>query len=557
MLQPTERPVNIASALVEMAATRPDGTAIVCPWGRRGGELSYAQLDRRSTAVARGLAAYGIGRGTRTALMVRPGLDLFVLVFGLFKAGAVPVLVDPGIGLRHLRRSLDRAAPEAFIGVPAAHMARIVLGWARSSLRRLVTVGVRLGWGGTDLATLEADGAGEGGLEIATDGSDEVAAIVFTSGSTGPPKGVVYRHSNFLAQIEAIRQALGIEPGEIDLPTFPLFALFDPALGMTTIVPDMDPTRPARVRPQNVIGPIHEYGVTNMFGSPAILDTVSRWGAPRGVKLPSLRRVLSAGAPVSPRVIERFSQMLPAGAQIFTPYGATEALPVAVIGGIEILGETRRASETGAGTCVGRPVPSVDVQVITTDDGPIANWCDARIVAAGEIGEIVVAGPQVTREYWKAPEHDRRGKIADGTVVRHRMGDLGWMDDRGRLWFCGRKAHRVVTPQGPMYTVPCEAVFNTHAAVRRSALVGVEINGLVVPVLVVERDPLAARRRTARLVAELLEIAGGHQHTESIQRILFYRHLPVDIRHNSKIDRARLARWAARKLGGKPAVVGS
>jgi acyl-coenzyme A synthetase/AMP-(fatty) acid ligase len=294
-----------------------------------------------------------------------------------------------------------------------------------------------------------------------------------------------------------------------------------------------------------------------MFGSPAILDTVSRWGAPRGVKLPSLRRVLSAGAPVSPRVIERFSQMLPAGAQIFTPYGATEALPVAVIGGIEILGETRRASETGAGTCVGRPVPSVDVQVITTDDGPIANWCDARIVAAGEIGEIVVAGPQVTREYWKAPEHDRRGKIADGTVVRHRMGDLGWMDDRGRLWFCGRKAHRVVTPQGPMYTVPCEAVFNTHAAVRRSALVGVEINGLVVPVLVVERDPLAARRRTARLVAELLEIAGGHQHTESIQRILFYRHLPVDIRHNSKIDRARLARWAARKLGGKPAVVGS
>jgi acyl-CoA synthetase (AMP-forming)/AMP-acid ligase II len=539
---------NIADFLPEMAARQPEATAIVCPWGRRGGRLTYRQLEERTNHIARGLESIGIGRGVRTVLMVPPGLDLFALAFALFKAGAVPVLVDPGIGLKHLGACLGNAQPEAFIGVSKAHAARVVLGWARDTVRTRVTVGRRWFWGGETLESVEALGAARPETKIAATAADDVAAIVFTSGSTGPPKGVVYRHGNFAAQVEAIREAYGIEPGEVNLPTFPLFALFDPALGMTTVVPDMDPTRPARVDPAKIIEPIREFGVTTMFGSPALLDTVGRWGVEHGVTLPTLRRVISAGAPVSPQVIERFQSMLTGDAAIHTPYGATESLPVATTSSHEILGETRHATDRGAGTCVGRPVPTIEAAVIEIDDGPIDRWSESLQIKTGEIGEIVVKGPQVTREYFNAPLHTALAKIDDGGGVRHRMGDLGYFDENGRLWFCGRKSQRVRAAGGDLYTVPCESVYNTHPEVYRTALVGVGEPGNQRPVLCVELEKNVSNTDHKRLRGELLEIGAAFDHTRMVKTILFHPGFPVDIRHNAKIGRSTLAAWAAPRI---------
>jgi acyl-CoA synthetase (AMP-forming)/AMP-acid ligase II len=539
---------NIADFLPEMAAKQPDATAIICPWGRRGGRLTYARLEERTNHIARGLKSIGIGRGVRTVLMVPPGLDLFALAFALFKAGAAPVLVDPGIGLRHLKACLENAQPAAFIGVSKAQAARVVLGWARDSVRTTVTVGRRWFWGGKTLESVEAQGESMPTNAIAATQASDIAAIVFTSGSTGPPKGVVYRHSNFSAQVEAIRDAYGIEPGEVNLPTFPLFALFDPALGMTTVVPDMDPTRPARVDPNKIVEPIREFSVTTMFGSPALLDTVGRWGVEHGVTLPTLRRVISAGAPVSPTAIERFQSMLTGDAAIHTPYGATESLPVTTTSSREILSETRHATDRGAGTCVGRPVPSIEASVIGIDDRPIPIWNDNLKVAAGEIGEIVVKGPQVTLEYFNQPAHTALAKIADGDRVRHRMGDLGYFDENGRLWFCGRKSQRVQTSVGDLYTVPCESVFNTHPDVYRTALVGVGEPGAQRPVLCVELENTVSGSHHDRVRGELLEIGSRFDHTRSILTVLFHPGFPVDIRHNAKIGRSELAAWAAPRI---------
>jgi len=549
---------NIASHLVNMARRQPEATAIIVPWGRRGGSLTYGQLDDRSSRIARGLERMGIGPGVRTALMVQPGLDLFALAFALFKCRAIPVLIDPGIGIKNMKSCLERARPEAFIGITKAHVARVVLGWGRGSLTKLVTVGPRLFWGGRTLKQIERLGA-DGPVEpiMPVSGADEEAAVVFTSGSTGPPKGVVYRHGNFAAQIEALREVYGFGPGEVNLPTFPLFALFDPALGMTTVIPEMDPTRPARARPEKIIGPINEFGVTTMFGSPALLDTVGRWGEAHGAAMPTMRRVISAGAPVAPRVIERFMTMLDEGAQIFTPYGATESLPVASIGSDEILSETRHQSEQGRGTCVGFPVPSAEVRVIETTDQPIETWDESLCVEVGTIGEIVVKGPQVTLDYFEEPEHTAKGKIKDGEAIRHRMGDLGFFDEKGRLWFCGRKAHRVIASEGTYYTVPCEGVFNAHPAVFRTALVGITRDDRVEPILIVELDREAGVPDLAVLTRELLEMGSRYEHTKPIAEVLFHKAFPVDIRHNAKINRALLASWAAEKLGGQPAVVGS
>ena len=547
--------MNVASFVLEPAHQQPDAPAIYTPVGRaRGGGTRYVhvtnrQLDVESDWLARGLESVGIGRGVRTALMVRPSIELFALTLALFKVGAIPVMVDPGIGLRRLRRCLAEAEPEAFIGIPPAHAARIALGWARATLRVTVTVGRRWFWGGPTLAALRARGRSQEPYKVAETRDDEEAAILFTSGSTGPPKGVVYRHENFAAQVEAIRGLGNIASGEIDLPTFPLFALFDPALGMTAVIPDMDPTRPGEVDPCKIIEAAEDFGATNMFGSPALLDTVGRYGVARGVKLSTLRRVISAGAPVPAAVMERFLRMLPDGAEVLTPYGATECLPVACISSREVLAETAAKTDLGAGVCVGTPVPSIELRIIAIDDGPIERWHAGLELPRGEIGEIAVRGRQATRGYYNRPEATRLAKIADPEGGSwHRMGDLGYLDPEGRLWFCGRKADRVKTAQGPLYTVPCEAVFDTHPKVRRTALVGVATDKGEEPVLCVELLSTGSRAERSAVTRGLLEIGARHPHTRPVRTILYHRGFPVDIRHNAKIGRPELARWATRRL---------
>jgi acyl-CoA synthetase (AMP-forming)/AMP-acid ligase II len=376
---------------------------------------------------------------------------------------------------------------------------------------------------------------------------------LFTSGSTGIAKGVVYTHAIFAAQVEILRRTYGIQPGEIDLPTFPLFALFAPALGMTAIIPDMDFTRPGRVDPRKIIEPIHDFGVTNLFGSPALIDRVGRYGVEHDIKLPTLRRVISAGAPVPAKVLERFARLLAPGVQIFTPYGATEALPVCSIGSDEILHETRFKTESGAGVCVGRPVHGIEVKIISISDGPIPIWSNDLPVKPGDIGEIVVQGPVVTKEYFHRPDATALAKIADpeagrGESFYHRMGDLGYLNDTGRVWFCGRKSQRVITSQGSMFTVPCEAVFNTHPQVRRTALVGVARNGTNRPVLCVEVEKNFRPIDLGKLKMELLALGASRPHTKGIQDILFHPAFPVDVRHNAKIFREKLAAWAAKRL---------
>jgi olefin beta-lactone synthetase len=547
--------VNIARHLPEMASRLPHHMAVVFPHGRdKAGRVSYthytcAQLDKRSDLIAAGLSALGVKRGLRTVLMVRPSLEFFELTFALFKIGAVPVLVDPGIGTKNLGQCLGEAAPEAFIGIPKAHLGRLLFGWGKKTLKTFVTVGRRLFWGGYSMAQVEAAGRAALPFDMAQTGGDDVAAILFTSGSTGVPKGAVYSHGNFAAQVESLRVTYGIKPGEMDLATFPLFGLFGPALGMTTIIPDMDATKPAEVDPRKINEAIENFGATNMFGSPALLNRVSAYGVEHGYKWDSLKRVISAGAPVPGDVLERVHKLLPDGVEVFTPYGATESLPVASIGSRIILKETFAKTGEGQGVCVGHPVEAVDVSMIEITDDAIENWSDATVLKAGEIGEIVVKGPRVTRTYFNRPESTKLAKIEDSDGgFYHRMGDLGYFDEDGRIWFCGRKAHRVCAGSKTYFTVPCEGVFNSHPAVYRSALVGPVIKGQVKPVLCVELNLSdAALKPLDTLRRELFELGKKFAPSGMVDTIKFHPGFPVDIRHNSKIFREKLKVWVEKE----------
>jgi acyl-CoA synthetase (AMP-forming)/AMP-acid ligase II len=537
-----------------MAAQSPDRPAVVVSRsrGRPGTSaracFTFADMERLSNRYANGLTQVGIARGMRVLMMVKPGVEFIGLTFALFKMGAVPVMIDPGMGLDRLLDCVRNVQARAFIGVPLAQAVRVLKPWSFAGVQHVVTVGRRWFWGGP---TLERLGRSASDIfDPVQTQADDVAAILFTSGSTGPAKGVVYEHGMFDAQVRMIQSQYGIEPGEIDLPAFPLFALFTTAMGMTAVVPDMNPSQPAKVDPRKIVQAIRDHSVTNTFGSPAMWHRIARYCVEKGVRLPTLKRILIAGAPVPPSLLEDLYQVLNEDADVHTPYGATESLPVSSICGKELLDECEEKTRAGAGTCVGAPTPGIDLRLIRITDEPIGEWRDDLLVPDGSYGEIVVAGPIVTKTYFGLPEADALAKIHDGDRIWHRIGDVGYRDDRGRIWFCGRKSHRVVTNGGPMFTECCEPIFNEHPEVHRSALVGVGPMGSQTPVLIVE--PLSGKvpygKRVQSLEQELLSLGQAHEHTRCIRRFLFHPAFPVDIRHNAKINREQLAVWAAERM---------
>ncbi|MFC5744516.1 fatty acid CoA ligase family protein [Actinomadura rugatobispora] len=515
--------------------------------GRAPRETTFAEMAVLADRTAAALARAGVRAGTRTAVMVPPGPELWAALLALARLRAVPVLVDPGLPFAAVRRCLDRARPEAFIGIPLAQAARLALGWGRSSARIVVTVGPgRLWWGRTidGLRAAAADDACSWPVPVL----DDLALIGFTSGSTGPPKGVPLRHRHLVAQLEGLDTLGALGPGVVMLSPFVPFALGATAFGATALIPDIDPRRPGRAKPAVLAADIRRHRVTAMFAPPALLDRLARHCSARGIVLDSLRHVLVAGAPLPIGTRERMRAALDDGARLVSVYGATECLPVAAIESRD-LARTAEATAAGEGTCLGVPLPGAEVRVIGVTDEPIARWSPDLEVPPGTVGEITVAGPAVGDPYLDDPGATALARIADGDRVWHRMGDLGRVDGEGRLWFAGRKSERVRTGGGDLYTDQVEPIFDALPGIARTALVGVGAASAQRPVLVVQPEPGATRAQRIRLAIRIRAAAARYPHTAGIRDVLFRRRLPVDARHESKIRRGELAGWAARRLG--------
>ena len=558
---------NVGLTLALTAQRTPDRIAVAAP---RSGQpkrladgqsleydrISFAQLDMTSNQVAIGVRKMGVQPGTRLALMVPPGIEFVKMVFGLFKAGVTVILIDPGMGRKNMIGCLAEAKPDGIVGIKRAHLVRWLFRKKFPNCKKNVVVG---SWPGCvsshsfkqlDPSQFQADNAGS---------QEDEAAIIFTTGSTGPPKGVLYRHRNFIQQAVQIRDYFQIQPGSTDVSGFPLFALFNTAMGTTTVFPQMDATRPADVYPPNIIDAVNQFDADQSFGSPALWNTVSTWCESNQVKLPGIRRILSAGAPVPPDVLQRVRNIIADDGDAFTPYGATEALPVACNSASVVLNETAEKTRTGFGTCVGHKFERIEWRVIEISTDPLADVSETKEVPAGTIGELMVRGPAVTDRYVTRTSANADHKVTDGDTFWHRMGDVGYLDDQNRFWFCGRKNHRVITADGSMYTIPCEGIVNSHPKVYRSALVGVSPKGQAgpshgdtkSPVIVVEphrKDWPETDSARQQFLSELQKLTAAHEVTRSIKTFLFRQSLPVDIRHNSKIFREQLGPWAEEQL---------
>ena len=537
---------NVCALPRAFAATQPGTLALVDK--KTGRSLTFKQLSDELDQTSAALKRAGFKPGDRAALFVATGIEFVVLVNACFQAGIVPVLIDPGMGVKNVLSCVREQRPVGLIGVLKAQLLRAIFRGAFSSVRTQVLVGGGFWPGVKSVSALKALKSASPDEAVHAPAANDVAAVLYTSGSTGAPKGVLYTHGMLAGQATAIRDMFHIQPGEVDVACFLPFGLFSVAMGMTAVFPNMDFRFPAKARPENILAALQ--GATSAFASPALWEPFSR---ALQVDLKGVKRILTAGAPVRPQLHERLLRHLPEG-DVFTPYGATEALPVAFMNGRAVLAETAARTREGKGTCVGQLAPDVAVKIIAITDEAILALGDARELATGEVGEIIVRGPCVTRGYddahsERAKEANAKAKIADASAPEgfwHRMGDCGYFDAQGRLWFCGRKAHRVETAHGTLHSIPVEAVAE-EGLFPRAAFVGLGPRGQQRGVVIFEVDGVKPRlapdweQATLRTLRKQVGSEGLHA------ALLHFGPLPVDRRHNAKLERESLALWAARK----------
>jgi olefin beta-lactone synthetase len=496
---------NVVSRLEELAREAPSRTAILEPTGAR---ISFAELDARTASLAGALLERGFVPGDRFLLLMPMSIALYVSLLGILRAGCTVVLLDPSAP--RVDHTLQRIGLRGFFGSGRAHLLRL----RHRALRRL-RLYVSPGAAPLPVTSLEAL---RGKRTAAVPVDEQLPALLtFTTGSTGTPKTLARSHSLLESQRRILTEHMGLGPQDVDLPTLPVFLLNSLAAGATCVLPDADLRRVSAVRPERIIRQLRDLNCTTTSGSPAFLGPVARALRAGGEVLPELRRVFTGGAPVPPSVLGDLTAVAP-NARIEVLYGSSEAEPIASIDAREVLAETAAYEAFGWGRCVGHPVRGIALRVSAPGGGPPLEM--------GKVGEILVSGPHVSSAYFEDPAADAAHKIRDRTRVWHRTGDTGYLDQSGRLWLAGRVAD-MACGRHPLLV---EAAAEAYPWVTRSALI--ESEGRVVLACAV-RDAPEGWRDWLRARLDLDEVVE-------------LRRIPVDPRHNAKVDRARVRTLLAR-----------
>lgn len=529
---------NFATTLSARARAHAGNTALIEPRAR----ITFGELDALANAYARGFARKGVREGDRVLYLLRPSIAGYAVFYALLRLGAVPVLLDPRMGLRRLLECIATARPRVVVAVPLVHAVRAFARRPFATAEIQITAGHRWFWGGARLSQCRDDGDG---TDFGPAAPGDASFLPFTSGSTGPAKGVFYDHAMLRYQVELMHEVCGWREGMRVVMCYAPFVPYALADGLTAILPDIDFSQPAAASPGRVIAAVTAHGAECAFASPIVWMRLARYCERHAIALPTLGRAVTAGAAVPIDLHRRLRPLLHPEGRLYTPYGATEAMPITTTDTDE-LADTWERTRRGYGTCVGKPLPGAEVRIIRVTDEPIPIWTDELCVAEGALGEIVVGGGVVSPTYPDRPDETARAKIRRDGGVLHRMGDLGRKDAEGRLWFCGRTAHRIETRQGMLPADAVENVLNEHPAVFRTAVVGVGAVGAQTPVACIEMEE--GQTFSPRLEAELVALTDGTCFEGAVTRFLPHRGFPVDARHNSKIRRDELAAWATSVL---------
>jgi acyl-coenzyme A synthetase/AMP-(fatty) acid ligase len=531
---------NVSKLIRIQSKEVPDKKSIVFPVKKFGNykytSYTFLEFEHKINQVCNRLAKLGVKPGHKVLFFVKPNLNFCVITFALFRLGAITVFIDPGMRKEYFLNCIKQVNPDVMIAIPLAHVFRQFKSDYFKNIKVFITTAKSNGLGTKSLFKGLDKESSE--FTIYNGETTDLAAILFTSGGTGVPKGVEYTHDIFINQTRMLQEEFSLTSEDCDVPGFPLFSFFTLAMGMTSVIPDMNPAKPNQCNPANLYRNIIDVNATFIAGSPAIWERLADYCLKYNKILPSVKYVVMFGAPVSVELHEKFKDILTNGST-YTPYGATECLPVANISGIHVLNNTAAKTKVGAGTCVGTPLKGVDIKIIKRSMKSLAKMEYTTALENGEIGEIIVSSPNATKAYYQMEEKTNEAKISDGQQLWHRMGDVGHIDDDGKLWFCGRSKHVVSVDGLNYYPINVESIYNEHPDIKRSALIKLEKTNE--PAIVIEPNKNTSKSREL-IVKELRILAKDFPHTSGINKFFFKTDFPVDVRHNIKIDRTLLSK---------------
>ncbi len=532
---------NLSDYLRNQAEKNPEKAAVIHP-----DKITFSDFNLKVDQLSHGLSKIGIRPGMKVILLTKANTEFYILVFALFRIGAVIVMIDPGVGPAIMNTSLREIDADAFIGIPSAHLFRILNRNSFKDIKIIITVGPKGISKGYTLSSLYENSSEP--FSSHKINPDDLGGVFFTSGSTGPPKGVLYQNRMFHAQIQLFKNHYKWSPKEIDLCTFPIIGLFSLCLGCTIVIADMNPVKPATLDPRKVWSNLEEFKCTHMFASPMVIRKLNEYAIKHSLKLNHIKRIVTAGAPVPVWLLEEFSRQIPEQAKIHTPYGATEALPVSDAEAGELISLFRSVEQQEA-ICVGKAIGDNKVRIIPISDKEITCSEEQKELEVDEIGEISVSGSVVTNSYFNQDANLRSKFTDENGKTFHRMGDIGKKDKDGFIWFYGRKNHRVETTSQTLFTIPTEAIFNSLPFVRRTALVGIPEDGTYAkPVICIEPSGKLGKGESEKLLQGAKNLAIEKGLFPLIDTFLIHKNFPVDPRHNAKIFREKLQAWAAKRI---------
>ncbi len=530
---------NIALRLKDWSEKTPHSVAVNHPVKKDGKFLydsyTFSELEQRANNIAHFFKSYGITKNSKVLTFVKPTKDFSAIVFALFKLGATPIFIDPGMGKKNLLQAIEQISPEFMVAEPIVHLISFLYSKKFKSIKVSFNIG-SLEFG--KIKSLKNIQENETSILEKLKPEDQ-AAILFTSGGTDIPKGVEYTHSIFNAQTDILKRMFQLTPQDIDMPGFPLFSLFTIAMGMKSSIPFMNPSKPASANPKDLVQNIKDQKATFVAGSPAIWVSVADYCLENSITLDTVKYLVMFGAPVNIELHKKFAKVLTNGTT-YTPYGATECLPVSNTSGREILSMFNDNFQT-KGTFIGKTIDENSLKIIATTDKALS-WDEIEELPINTIGEIIVHGPTTTKQYVGMEMKTKEAKIQDtGMRTWHRMGDLGFIDENGNLWFCGRKSHRIKTENNNFKSsIPNELPYQQVSGVNKVAIIP-NPNNVNKAAVVVERNQ---KVKNSTLKNDLILVTKKIQQDDFITEFYECKKLPVDIRHNIKIDRLKLSQLA-------------
>jgi acyl-CoA synthetase (AMP-forming)/AMP-acid ligase II len=505
----TKQNFNIVDLFFDAAKKSPDRIAVI----DKKKQITFFELERQVKHTANYFLKKGIQRGDRILVFVPMCIDLYRIVLALFKIGAAAVFLDEWVSKKRMEECCKVAQCKAFIGIPKARL----LSLFSSELRKIPI----------HLGTKYISGI-KNNLRKASVQSGETALITFTTGSTGIPKAANRTHGFLREQFKVLVEKINPQPGEVSIPALPVVLLINLGAGCTSLITDFKAGKPELMDANKILNQINFYKVRTIVASPFFIKELAKRAIIETIKLPTLKKVFTGGAPVFPSEAKIYKQAFPV-TDIEIVYGSTEAEPISSIN-VETLIEEHSLTN---GLNVGKPDRNAQVKIIQLYDGNIECADEIAfqklVLPEGVIGEIVVSGPHVLDAYFNNETALKRNKIFVESQCWHRTGDSGFTVD-GNLFLTGRCNALILWDNKIISPFLYEGYFQTIPGIEMGTLLKKE-NGIIA---VIETTPKANKKEILARFKNLKDSLVPFATIEWISK------MPSDPRHHSKIDYEKL-----------------